>query len=142
VKNIPQNPAAAQARRTNPYQKQPYEDRVDKAPLYPARNKREPWQSDLAGVVRLSATGARYWVNLWSTDGFRLRLSEKDGPLKTPVCRLSPVGPGRYTGELLLSDEESSSQFLLRVWLHETDQRWLEVHFEVISQKENRKEGK
>jgi hypothetical protein len=110
-----------------------YEDRADRALLYPTRNKRENWQSDFVGVVRLSATGKRYWVNLWISDPYRIRLSEKDGLVKSPVCRLSPVGPGRYTGKPALYDKDSSRQFLLRVWLHETDQCWL--HFEVISQK-------
>src|SRR5262249_36761485 len=117
----------------------PYESRPDRANLYPARNKREPWQADLISVVRLLATGALYWVNVWASDNtYRLQLSEKDGPVKTPVCRLSPVGPDRWTGELHLFDESSSNQFLLRVWLHETvGQRWLKVHFEVIGKRTN-----
>ena len=128
MKKIPQYLGGTQAQRT----KQPYEDRPDRALLYPVRNKREAWQSNYNGVVRLSAVGKRYWVNLWISDPYRIRLCEKDGLLKTPVCQLSPVGSGRYTARLQLADEDSSRQFLLRVWLHETDQRWLEVHFEVI----------
>jgi hypothetical protein len=132
MRNIPQYLGATQAQRT----RQPCESRVDRAFLYPVRNKRESWQSDFVGVVRLSASGQRYWVNVWAADQYRLRLSEKDGlGLKTPICRLSPAGPGRYTGELRLRDEDSSQQFLLRVWLHETDQRGLSLHFETIARR-------
>jgi hypothetical protein len=128
MKSIYQYQSGTQAQRT----KQPYESRPDRALLHPARNKRADWQSDFSGVVRLSVTNRLYWIKLWTNNGFRVRLSLKGGLLKTPVCRLSPVGPGRYTGELLLFEEDSSRQFLLRVWLQETGQRWLSVHFEAI----------
>jgi hypothetical protein len=135
--NIREYLSAAQAQ-PDSHQKQAYEPRADRAFLYPVRHKREPWQSDFSGVVRLSATGARYWANLWISDPYRIRLSEKDGLLKSTVCRLSPLGPGRYTGRLALCDKGSSHQCLLRVWLHETDQQWLQVHFETILEKECR----
>jgi hypothetical protein len=123
----------------NTAQAQPYEDRADRSLLYPARNKRESWKSDFTGVVRLSATGLCYWVNTWVSDAsYRLRLSEKDGPLKTPVCQLTPVGPDRYTGELALFDAGSSRQFMLHVELRETVRRLLEIHFETILEKEDR----
>jgi hypothetical protein len=116
-----------------------HESRSDRTILYPVRNKRESRQSDYCGVVRLSSTGKRYWVNLWTADPYRLRLSEKDGlGLKTPISRLSPVGEGCRTGQLLLNVEDAFTQLRLRVWLRETDQRWLEVHFETIFQKEDR----
>ena len=117
---------------------QPCESRANWAILYPSRNKRESWQSDFTGVVKLDIVNRRFWINVWSGDIYRLRLCEKDGPVKTSVCQLSPVDPGRYTGRLLLSDEDSSCQFLLRVWLRETGHPLLEVHIEVISQKEDR----
>jgi len=129
---------STQAQRTNTYQKQSYESRPDWAFVYPVRNKRESWQSDFCGVVRLTITNRRYWVSVWSNGIYRLRLSEKDGRLKTQIYRLSALGPDRYKGELLLPDDASSSQFRLRVHLRETDQRWLEIHFETISQKEDR----
>ena len=111
-----------------------YEDRVDRAFLYPARQL-ELWQCNFTGVVRLSATGIRYWVNLWTTDTYRLRLSEKNGQLKTPVCRLSPLGSGHYTGELLLVHADAPRPFLLRVDLRATDQRWLEVRFNAVARR-------
>ena len=135
MKTLYQYLGGTQAQRT----KQSYESRPDRALLYPTRNKHESWQSDFCGVIRLAITNRRYWVNLWANENtYRLRLSEKDGLLKTPVCRLSPVGPDRYTGELVLSDEFSSHQFLLHVELRETVRGLLEIRFETISQKENR----
>jgi hypothetical protein len=110
-----------------------YEDRVDRALLYPARHKREAWQSDFACVVRLAITNHRYWISLWTKGAYRLRLSQKERlGLKTPICRLSPLGPGRYTDQLLLSLEDSSPQFLLRVHLRETGQRWLQIRFDAV----------
>jgi hypothetical protein len=138
MKNVHRHLGGTQAQRTNPYRKQPYESRLDRALVYPACNKRESWQSDFCGVIRLAITNRRYWVNLWANDTYRLRLSEKDGLLKTPVCRLSSVGPGRYTGELALSRKDSSHQFLLHVELRETVQGLLEIHFETILEKEDR----
>src|SRR5262249_16827167 len=130
-KNLHHHSGGTQAQRTN----QPYESRPDRTFLYPVRNEREAWQSDFVGVVRLSTTGERYWVHLWTADQYRLRLSAKNGLIKTCACLLAPIGSGRHPGQLLVCDEFSPRQFLLRVCLRETDQRWLEVHFEVISQR-------
>jgi hypothetical protein len=112
-----------------------YEDRVDRALLYPTRNKRESRQSDFTGVVRLSGKGKRYWVNVWASDTYRLRLSERSGLLKTPICRLAPVGPDLYRGGLALSDEDSSRQFMLHVDLQETGQRLLEIRFDAVARR-------
>jgi hypothetical protein len=138
MKRLHEYLGGTQAQRTNADQKQPYESRPNWSFLYPTRDKREPWQGDFAGVVRLSATGARYWVNLWASDTYRLRLSEKRGLLKTPICQLVSVGPDRQTSELPLFDEDSSRQFMLHVDLQKTGQRWLEIHFETILEKEDR----
>jgi hypothetical protein len=136
MENIPHNLRGTQALRTDADQKQPYETRPDRANLYPVRNKRQPWQSDLTGVVRLTATGLRYWINVWVNGGCKLRISEQHGSVKSSICQFSPLGEeGRYTGQLTLWDEDSRSQFRLRVWLRETDQQWLAVHFEVVSQR-------
>jgi hypothetical protein len=129
-------------KRLHPYlrdaQGQAYESRPDRAKLYPNHRKAQAWQANYSGVTKLAAVDRRFWVNGWSNP-YRLRLCEKDGPIKTSICQLAPVDEeGRYTGQLQLFDKDSRSRFQLRVWLRETGQRWLEVHFEVISVKEGK----
>jgi hypothetical protein len=109
--------------------RQPCESRIDWALVYPNCRKTESWQSDFTGVVRSSVTGERYWVNVWADDRYRLRLSAKDALVKSPVCRLAPVGPGQCRGELPLCDEFSEHEFRFTVALRETSAAPLEVHF-------------
>jgi hypothetical protein len=106
----------------------PYESRKDWAVLY-ANCKRHDWMADSSGIVRLTATGALYWVNVWEQPGhFALKLKPKEGGGGSVGCRLWTAAdhPERYQGTLLLSDEVI---YVVTLW--EDDQpAHLSIHFE------------
>ena len=96
----------------------------------------EFWRSNFIGTTRLSVTTTHYLISVWATDTYRLRLTEIHRlGLKTPICRLSPVGPGHYRGALVLAHADFPRHFMVRVDLQETDQGWLEIRFDAVARR-------
>jgi hypothetical protein len=105
-----------------------FECRPDWALCYPNQHKSEAWMADFCGVTRLSATSERYWVNTWKAgEQCKLGLKAKDGLSKTDRYQLRLLGPGRYSGHLLLA--HAGREFLFRVDWRELDNGLLKVHF-------------
>jgi hypothetical protein len=121
-----------------------YEARPDWAVCYPYR-KRQEWMSDFCGVVSLSETGERYWLNIWEhqdnlTDArhFVLRLRAKEDPgAKTYSNQLhrSLFYPGQYVGTLLLANGQKLRVDLWEDCRPQTGRRYLRVHFELIGRR-------
>jgi hypothetical protein len=115
---------------------QPHESRPNWAIAYPPRNKREDWQADFAGVIRLAESGKLFWVNVWEHPGglsqprhFGLSIKAK-GSTEKPVRGLLTTTadhPERYTGSLQLSD---GTRYIVTLWEDDQPAQLLSVHFE------------
>ena len=115
-----------------------YEDRIDWALCYPNR-KCEEWMSNFTGVVRLTETGRKYWVNVWQgrdkhtgTEEFAFRLRAKEGPgTRASSCQLRENRSSsiQYAGKLALTD---ILELRLECWeeaVGEIGRRRLRIHF-------------
>jgi hypothetical protein len=107
----------------------PHETRADQAIAYPSR-KRQAWQSDFGGVVRLSESRQLFWINIWDNRGgpsqhrhFALSLKAKDGSGKLVRCQLRD-SQGRYVGRLELPN---GVRYEISI---QEDAGYLRVHFE------------
>jgi hypothetical protein len=120
-----------------------HEDRLDWALCYP-RIKSAAGQTDYTGVVRLSASGQRFWINIrpieprlgW-TEAFRLDLTAKDGSGKArALCYLreNRFNSAQLGGHLTLVDAANhpdALKFRIEAWeqtLTESQSR-LALHF-------------
>jgi hypothetical protein len=96
---------------------------------YPAR-RRESWQADFAGVVRLAESGALYWINVWLSEprGFALSIKPKEGAGKSVSCQLRTEHghPERYTGSVQMTD---GVRYAITLWPDDQPARYLSVHF-------------
>jgi hypothetical protein len=120
-----------------------YEVRPNRAVCYPNR-KRQEWMSGFVGVVSLSETGDKYWVNIWQNRHnlagaryFALRLRAKDNLAKTYSSQLrdNPFHPGQYVGTLALANGQ---KFRLELWEDshpQTGRRYLRAPFELIERR-------
>jgi hypothetical protein len=113
--NTIRNPASRTA-------KYPHESRVGWTIAYPDR------RNGFCGVVRLSQTGKRYWINIrehQDCSGFDLQLKTKDEPGAKPYrccIQASAIDPDQFAGPLQLADVG----YQISLW---KDAGALRVHF-------------